>query len=555
MATIRDQGSQDCAQGRRPHGLVRPVSQVELHFDRADRPTFEEVRTIALRWIARRAGRPLPPSAWDGHDFELEDVGAQRTAAVSLREPQYWTSRLDDADRNTPQRSWVTEIAIAETEAELIFGARLQSVTRGDDTPYMPSVPSFVKEVIRSWPHSAHLEGRPLGPTPWIVHEEHEVLALVGLLQSAQRRLNVIVCALPENSEDISDSIIDPTFLHNSVLGSAHVVVLTSPASFDLSDRVGREFSVFRGAVRSYLPGFDPVQDEPYRHPLALPMRIENWPAGGVEAFGHMLVESALRRSVAVADSAHRLPAFHEVRRRAAELRRKNAREAAAPDRDLLALAEGEIHYLKEEMRRQRELDEGLVETAEAERDQAIEERKAADAKELALLARLRALEERSRSQLSTQPDNLIPETLDAFEAWTVDNLSGSVELTNRALRGVKKSEYDIPKLIYRSLLLLRDYYVPMRREGGIERRAAFDAALSELGLECTPTISETRAGEEGDTYYIRTPSGRHLLSEHLKKGNSREPRLCFRCYFFWDETRQQVVVGWLPSHLDTRAS
>ena len=52
-------------------------------------------------------------------------------------------------------------------------------------------------------------------------------------------------------------------------------------------------------------------------------------------------------------------------------------------------------------------------------------------------------------------------------------------------------------------------------------------------------------------------PSGgkRVELDRHLKKGTNREPRYCFRLYFFWDDTTSQVVVGWLPSHLSTRAS
>jgi hypothetical protein len=41
----------------------------------------------------------------------------------------------------------------------------------------------------------------------------------------------------------------------------------------------------------------------------------------------------------------------------------------------------------------------------------------------------------------------------------------------------------------------------------------------------------------------------------HVKKGNSREARNCLRIYFFWDEEREQVVVGHLPAHLTTSQS
>ena len=49
------------------------------------------------------------------------------------------------------------------------------------------------------------------------------------------------------------------------------------------------------------------------------------------------------------------------------------------------------------------------------------------------------------------------------------------------------------------------------------------------------------------------TTGTKRELDRHLKKGNSRNSRHCFRLYFFWDDEDEQVVVGWLTSHLDTR--
>lgn len=41
-----------------------------------------------------------------------------------------------------------------------------------------------------------------------------------------------------------------------------------------------------------------------------------------------------------------------------------------------------------------------------------------------------------------------------------------------------------------------------------------------------------------------------------LRGGSStKDNRYCLRIYFFWDDSRQKVVVGHLPSHLETRAS
>jgi len=75
-------------------------------------------------------------------------------------------------------------------------------------------------------------------------------------------------------------------------------------------------------------------------------------------------------------------------------------------------------------------------------------------------------------------------------------------------------------------------------------------------GLECGGSISETNAGEEGDSYYVKYPLGTmktKLLNLHLRKGTTKDDRYCLAIYFFWDDEKRRVVVGWLPSHLDNR--
>jgi len=43
------------------------------------------------------------------------------------------------------------------------------------------------------------------------------------------------------------------------------------------------------------------------------------------------------------------------------------------------------------------------------------------------------------------------------------------------------------------------------------------------------------------------------LLNLHLRKGTTKDDRYCLAIYFFWDDEKRRVVVGWLPSHLDNR--
>jgi hypothetical protein len=65
--------------------------------------------------------------------------------------------------------------------------------------------------------------------------------------------------------------------------------------------------------------------------------------------------------------------------------------------------------------------------------------------------------------------------------------------------------------------------------------------------------ISGSRAGEQGDEYFVPYRGRKRFLEWHLKKGNSRDPRRDLRIYFFWDEEDEEIVLGYLTGHLDNR--
>ena len=77
-----------------------------------------------------------------------------------------------------------------------------------------------------------------------------------------------------------------------------------------------------------------------------------------------------------------------------------------------------------------------------------------------------------------------------------------------------------------------------------------FENNLRSHGIEHSRSISETRAGEQGEEYYIRYKGRREFLEWHLKKGTSRDGARDLRIYFFWDGEDEEIVI--LASFLDT---
>lgn len=540
------------AQLRQQRSTVRPVSQVVLTLTESKGDPLVAARKACLQWMAKRAGRPIPEVAWNGESFELEEVGAQRVAAVGTTAPVIWAARVDDADKEIAQRTWVTEIGLGrQANGPVLFGARLICVTRGEDRPFERTVPGFVRGIVESG--VASLDGRVLAKDPWLVKSEDDVERLVALLTDPARVADVTVFALPQDSVNPKDTSASAEEVHRRTLGAAHVAILTGPASFHLTDRLGKEFSVFHRGVRTYLAGFNQYQDEPFKHPLGLPERIAAWSNGGPDGYVKMLVSQTLARSVARPDREDQLPSFATIRQVAAQRSLERAKKTGSSDKELLALALDEIAQLRKARDEEKKDNDALLLTAQQEREEALQAAQQANARADVLRRGIESLERRLEEAGARPADIPIPDDLEGFQVWCEKYLAGAVDIHNRAYQGVKKSQYQDRRLLYQALLVLRNFYVPMRREPSDAAKKAYEKECARLGLEESGTITDSRLGEQGDTYLVNYSGKKRVLDRHLKGPTSRDQRFCFRLYFFWDEGSEQAVVGWLPSHLDTR--
>lgn len=148
-----------------------------------------------------------------------------------------------------------------------------------------------------------------------------------------------------------------------------------------------------------------------------------------------------------------------------------------------------------------------------------------------------------------------IPDSYEEMQDWVNQHLIGRLVLHSRALRGLKDAAYEDVALVYKGLLALANEYRNqcLGRDGANEK---FKDKCEELGLRFARSISRERAGEQGDEYFVRYPTAsasKLFLEWHLRKGTTKDERHCLAIYFFWHDNTQQVVVGWLPSHLSNR--
>jgi regulator of replication initiation timing len=347
--------------------------------------------------------------------------------------------------------------------------------------------------------------------------------------------------------------VLDEHRLAERTLGLAHVAVLARGQSFAWTNRVGKVWSAFQGAVRTYRPGLNFETDSPFAdHPLAMAeniifMRYKSLAAE--EAFLAFLADRAHQESATRQVDWGGCLFFTDARRHKAEIVRREATEKA----DWKAIYEDQITILEQKIQElEKERDEmmDLVDQADKDRDYYRAENE-----------NLRWQVESLRAQLAHKtgedPDTSIeiPEDYDDLPDWVSKNLAARLVLHPRAIRAVKDASYQNVQLVYRGLLLLANEYRSMRLHYPGAKQA-FEKQRDALNVECSPSITWERAGEEGDTYFVQYPShtaNRRFLEWHIRKGKTKDDRHCLAIYFFWDDETRQVVVGWLPSHLGNR--
>ena len=532
-------------------GHITQVKRIALPFSRVHltRPvssesdvesTISAIQKLILPWLQRKADRPLPDHAWDGKDFDLRDLdlGAQPTEAVSFEGT--WAARNDDS-KNIDGRTFVTEIIVTADMTAVHFGVNLTVVEWPNRLPVVRTVPRFVRRVAIE--NGFLIDGKLVSMSPWIVDNDDDVQQLVDLLVDESRKHPVCAISLPEESRDLADALLDAEGIQRRVAGSSHVVVVTGPASTVLASQLGERLSVFRGAVRTYEPDFDPHDWSPGRHRLALARSIANW-EGGNASFADFLVDNLLKLTAYKPRMQGDLPSYLEVKQK--------FQDKTLTQDDMNSTLQNRIETLQKQLEEQQDVFGPVYE-------EAIHDKEEAQRELWGLRARVEQLEKVSLDSNAIEQELVIPSDFNALDEWAGMYLDGrGVVLTKKAIKAAKDSPFENVELAYRALLLLRDYYVPMKRRESEEGADAYQKYSEErelLSLEDGSAASAASAGQHGKEYYVRYNGREMLLNQHLRRGSVHDPKRTFALYFCWDDETRQVIVGSLPEHLTTAQS
>ncbi|MBF0325725.1 MAG: hypothetical protein HQL42_11740 [Alphaproteobacteria bacterium] len=520
--------------------LIRSVSRVAFMIE-GDNAFDKTVRQV-VKWMKNRSAN-IPAGAFDGLPFEVGGGGDHPAEAVRFDEDggRLWAAILDDSDKEVARRTWVTEITVGERNGRTAFGARLINISRGEDVPFTPSRPGVVHGVISDL--EAVADGVPLLDKVVAIENEDDFEQFWELLTNPNRTLPVIVTAIAPGIEPV----VDLNILPKLVSGLAHMVTLTQEMSWELTRRVGRKISVYDGATRIYQPGFDPDDADPFQHGLWL-----SRPTDDGEARGRRLAQIitwTLTNSVR-SKRIPEFPRYAEFRRWSDERRSKAAKSLGQSDPELISLYEAEIKQLNEVMDAKMAEYDDLLSAAEADLSRVErQEKEARDANRL-LRQRLEALENAMRESDRDFPDAPLTKYED-IDAWAEKQLVGSIWISSKALRTASKAQFSDIDLFGKTLLMLRDFYVPMRRIPSPAHRKAYEGELAKLGLEDSGCFSNPNDIHNFPAYRVTYGESTFWCGNHIKFGNGYDPRAMFRIYYYWHAEDGMLLIGHMPTHLD----
>ena len=501
----------------------------------------ENARNIVLKWATKKWGRRLPPNAFLENNFDFDDAGLRIATCIS-EDGGLWAFRSEHIDSNEP-RTWVTEAVVADLGNSDAIGVRNScNLGRGLEIP--ATTPSFLRDLIIN-----------IGLIDAGVRVSHQIIyiedrasldAFLKLLLSNERRLPIILTSTMTNKGDAS---FDAVKLAKGTIGLAHVYSISTLMGLALKDILGKPLSTFNGAVRTYYPGFN-IDSEPSRHHLVLHKRIAEWSdefGTGSKGFIKFLIHQIHYLSVNSPTKIEELPSYFSIRRKLLD----------KPDRT----KQEELESLRIDLEHARQ-------NAEQWQNYACEietEAKTYELETRRLSAQNQTLAFEIRELRKIPTDKTIPLPTNYLDIgnWVNKYFSDRLILHNRAERGLKNALFSDVGLVGQSLMMLGTEYWEMCSNTDPEQREkltnAWKSKCNLLGIEYNPqSISSSRLGEYKSEYTIDYKIGqkyKQVLGPHLKYGVSKDERHCLRIYFIWDDERQLVVIGSLPSHLSTRST
>jgi len=437
----------------------------------------------------------------------------------------------------------------AEPDDRLLWESRCEWASTGGDTEFSFLLRIASREFLVAPPHfdirrprivrsivqkyRCFSGGHDLSLLPQRVRIEN-LDALLEILRSKERRLPIVLFSVDPYSDK---TLADPGDAQDKLVGLAHVSVLGDKwTSFALTDRLGKPYSCFNGAIRIYWPGFDTASD-PFEHPILLPDRIKAIQADGRLVSDHLLRWFAPASTLRFAYGPITRDAIAAVQAdRQAEIDALREKAQAAGDYgELLKLADEEIADLK---RRNEELTRRLWD---------VESELATAKANVAALSIVQASEPAPAASVAApEPD---VRSVRAAVDLAAKRFTDTLIFMKSAFESADDSPYGQPDKVLQALEAMDDVCKSWRES--IQRKQSMgplENAFASRGFTYKSKESMTSTGKWGEEYTALYEGARMSVEPHLALGKGG-PETCLRIHFFKDEEEGRFVVAHVGRH------
>ncbi|WP_143524056.1 hypothetical protein [Rhizobium rhizosphaerae] len=522
---------------------IVPVSRIS--FSVTDTDAFAKSAKFAVEWLSAKAGGVLPSEARSLVSFDTRGVeGLHPCHAISLDDSSgsIWAARIDEPGSNPGAgETWSTELFVERpNRGPVRFGAQLM-VRRPTGSPnFRPSRPRLVYDLLRTL--SAEADQETITDSVVELITPDDAASLSRLIYRAGRRLPVVVVSTAYNG----DAQLNLNQLGVRLSGATHLYSIGPDTSWELTRILGKRMSTFNGAVRIYMPGLVEEDEDPYQHPLWLP------PASGLTpALINKLAERILPLGFQDNDGDTR---FWHIRQLRNAVSKTNTLRSPSLEAESLR---SEIAFLQnkfDDLAERLEIAEGLERIASSNEKAAQQDTQRLQ-EEISQLKRenyrLRGLNERN-GEADANDNKCRPlENYEDLKDWAEEVLGRHIYIHQKALKDSSKNGHpDMLAKISDTLIAIRDFWIPSKLLGGLDRKKAAENALASLGVEDEGCFTRREKAAEKPEYSVQYNGITRVLYDHFKYGNSRQNSEQFRIYYSWDEDNKRLIIGKMPSHL-----
>ncbi len=533
--------------------------------------TLDEIAAVVEEWIFVRQGKPrqglVRPEGWSGQAISraLTILGAGWSVeAIFSKDPTQalWAVQVQHPDSEDDNLRWVINLTVAQQATATRFTCEVGVAwieDRGETITRRSSQPNIVIEMLRRFGGKDAQAGRQLSERPYEL-KSGEVSGFVDFLLSPTRQHAVVL--ITRNRE--GQLLVAPE-LWAKKLGSLAYVMVTEAwdTTFALEEAIGSNRLVcWGGSIRIYRPGFT-REANPYAHPL---LSVESIQASLESKKPVGFIDNVVGQIAEV--SAHRpYPGFAfwqdvEGMVRAGELQKLQSSAKSIPaltdaftqDADKLKVRVKALEVEKDKL-----CDDYVKDVDDLEkRLKGLEAEKEKLWDEVTILREWRRIASEGMRRVRTGEPyrtalRYVPE---------VNTLTEAVEVAEKELAGKmvfalnSKSDLETPFAHPTDVLTAFRWLAgPFWESKALSKAMGMPEenlkkVLPNWSYAGNQTVTTLGRFEEWYKVDYVLPGGKKAYAEqHLKFGVGADPANMIRIGFFWDDSKNLWVIGYVGPH------